>query len=166
MQIYLVRHAIAEPREAAGILDDAGRRLTPEGAKKMQRHARALAALGLTLDEIWTSPLVRAVQTAEILAAGLGGRIPLKTVQALKPDGDFEAITRKLAEEPALQSVAMVGHEPYLGSFAGYLLGGDDSINIRFKKGGVALVEVNEGSVPLRGELAWLLTPKQMALIG
>lgn len=164
MQIYLVRHAIAAPREA-GFVDDAARELTPEGIKKMRRIVAALDALGVRLDEIWTSPLVRAHQTAELLAAGLGDRTPIKTVTALEPGGDFEILRNRISQHRSLNAIALVGHEPAMGEFTSYLMGGPRSTSIRFKKGGVALVEIDGFSLPLRGELCWLLTPKQMALI-
>lgn len=161
MQVYLVRHAIAAPQEA-GFIDDAARELTPEGIKKMQRNALALASLGVQIDEIWTSPLARARQTAELLAAGLGGSATTRVVSELEPSGDFEAIRKRLAESTRLTGVALVGHEPYLGEFAAYLMGGAPSLMIRFKKGGVAMIEIEDFSPPLRGELCWLMTPKQL----
>lgn len=165
MQVYLVRHGIAAPRDV-GFIDDAGRELTAEGFKKMQRHARALASLGVQIEEIWTSPLVRARQTADVLATGLGGRIAIHQVADLAPDGDFDVIRRRLAQHSRLSGVALVGHEPFLGEFTSYLLGGPRSLMIRFKKGGVALVEIDDFAPPLRGELCWLMTPKQMGMMG
>lgn len=164
MQIYLVRHAIAAPREA-GFVDDAARELTPEGIKKMRRIVAALDTLGVRLDEIWTSPLIRAHQTAELLAAGLGGRTPIKTVAALEPGGDFEVLRNRLDQHRSLSAVALVGHEPGMGELTSHLMGGSRAMMIRFKKGGVAMVEIDGFSLPLRGELCWLLTPKHMALM-
>ncbi len=163
MRLYLVRHAIAAERNGS-TLDDASRSLTQEGVEKMQQHVRGLAALGVQLDEVWTSPLIRAVQTAEILATGFGGRIAVKTVAALQPDGDFEAL-RSLAGDSKVGSLALVGHEPYLGEFTGYLLGGSRSLDIRFKKGGVAHLAVSDWRPPMCAELCWLLTPKQLRLM-
>lgn len=164
MRIYLVRHAIAAPLDA-GILNDQARELTPLGIKKMQRNAVALMKLGVVIDEIWTSPLVRARQTAEILAVGLGGKVPVKTVSALEPDGEFEELRSRIAKHTSLSSVALVGHEPYMGEFTSYLMGGSRSLMIRFKKGAVAMVEIDDFAPPLRGELCWMVTPKQMGLM-
>lgn len=164
MQVYLVRHAIAAPREA-GFVDDAARELTPIGMKKMRRNAEALRRLGVALDEVWTSPLVRARQTAEILAQGLGGKSPVKVVAALEPGGTFEDLRARLAGHARLSAVALVGHEPGMSELAGFLTGAGRSLMFRFKKGAVALMEIDDFSSPVRGELCWFLTPKMMGLM-
>lgn len=161
MNIYLVRHAIAEAQNVS-IVDDAARALTPEGIRKMQRIARALAKLGVAPDEIWTSPLVRARQTAELLVAGLDRIVPIETTASLAPEGDFDGVIRQLAARSSLVGVALVGHEPQMGQFAGFLLTGTRMADVRFKKGGVALIEVDHWDTPIRGSLRWLLTPRQM----
>lgn len=165
MQVFLVRHAIAAPCEA-GFLDDGARELTPEGIKKMRRHTAALVVLGVKLDEVWTSPLVRARQTAEILAAGLQPAPPVRVLTALEPGGDFEALRLRLSQHKQLTSVALVGHEPFLGEFTSFLMCNERSLMFKFKKGGVAMVEIEDFTPPLRGELFWLLAPKQLDRIG
>lgn len=163
MFIYLVRHGIAAARFAG--TDDRARALTPEGFEKMRFIKDALANLGVKFDEIWTSPLLRARQTADILATGARKDIPVKTVASLEPGGDFGALRTLLAEHAHLESVALVGHEPCLSEFMSHLLGASPSLMIRFKKGGVALVEIDDFKSPLRGELCWLLSPKAMKLM-
>ncbi|OWY72154.1 phosphohistidine phosphatase SixA [cyanobacterium TDX16] len=165
MLIYLVRHAIAAAR-SPGILNDGARELTPEGIKKMRRHAAALVTLGAQIDEVWTSPLVRARQTAEILAAGLLPAPPVKTLTSLEPGGDFESLRNRLAQNRQLTAVALVGHEPFMGQFTGYLLGAGRGVAFRYKKGGIGLVEIDDLAPPLRGELCWLMAPKQLGRIG
>lgn len=165
MLIYLVRHAIAAVR-APGILNDGARELTPEGIKKMRRHAAALVTLGAQIDEVWTSPLVRARQTAELLAAGLQPAPPIKTLTSLEPGGDFESLRLRLSQNKRLSAVALVGHEPFMGEFTSYLLGAGPGVAFRYKKGGIGLVEIDDFSPPLRGELSWLMAPKQLGLIG
>ena len=71
MLLYLVRHAIAIPRGAPGISSDASRELTPEGIRRMRQNARALVQLDVVIEEVWTSPLIRARQTADLLAEEL-----------------------------------------------------------------------------------------------
>lgn len=165
MQVYLVRHAIAAPREA-GFLDDGARELTPEGIRKMREHVVGLAVLGVQIDEIWTSPLVRARQTAEILAGGLVPSPPIRILSFLEPAGDFEAMRVRLSQHTNLGGVALVGHEPYMGEFTSYLMGGDRLMMFRYKKGAVGMVEIEDLAPPLRGELCWLLSPKQLRLMG
>ena len=86
MLLYLVRHAIASPRSPHDPGGDFERALTPEGLKKMRRHADALRRMRMAPREIWSSPLVRARQTAEILAAGLDGGAAVVVTDALRPD--------------------------------------------------------------------------------
>ena len=73
IRIYLVRHGIAVDPAEMGSLDDEARPLTGKGRKRFRRLARAFRDLGEPLDFIFTSPLVRAVQTAEILCGALRG---------------------------------------------------------------------------------------------
>jgi phosphohistidine phosphatase len=162
MRLYLVRHAIAVDREAPGIVSDAARELTAEGMQKMRRNAAALRQLGVKLSEIWTSPLLRARQTAEILSEGLGEQTPVHIVKPLEPNGHFEELLARLDENSTLDAVALVGHEPFLGEFSSFLIGGPRNLSIPFKKGGVACIEIEEFRPPLSGQLCWLLTPKQM----
>jgi phosphohistidine phosphatase, SixA len=81
MDLYLLRHAIAEERSNDG--SDSARMLTPEGAEKMRIGARGLRRLGVQLDRLLTSPLTRARETADIVGAALD--IAPETVGALAP---------------------------------------------------------------------------------
>jgi phosphohistidine phosphatase len=161
MRIYLVRHAIAVPRDAPGVVDDASRELTKQGITRMQRAVRGLTALKIDLDQIWTSPYPRARQTAEILAQAFPRCGSVRTLPSLAPGGDFDLIVRTLAESSPLDSVALVGHEPDLSELASRLLGSHTPI-LQFKKGGMACIEIEELTAPYRGELCWLLTPRQL----
>lgn len=165
MRLYLVRHAIAVDRESPLVVSDAARELTPEGVQKMRRNAAALRQHGVKLGEVWTSPLLRARQTAEILAEELGNEALVHTVKSLEPNGHFEELLARLDENAGLDAVALVGHEPFLGEFTSFLIGGPRNLSIPFKKGGVACIEIEEFKPPLRGQLCWLLTPKQMGLM-
>jgi len=161
--LYFVRHAIAVDRQTAGLAADAARALTPEGIEKFRRGARALRRLDVSLDEIWTSPLLRARQTAKILAEALDARDVIRVVPALAPDGCCEDLIPRLAETGAC-SCALVGHMPDLGRLAGLLLGGPRDMAFRLKKGGVLCVDIHGWSPP-RGEVRWLLTPRALTLM-
>ena len=165
MHLYLVRHGIAVPYGTPGVSSDASRELTPVGTRKIRRNAQALAQLGVVIDEVWTSPIARARQTAEILAEELGLTSPVRAVDALQPDGEFSVVTGELQKHMEQAGIALVGHEPDLGQLASYLLTGVRSSNLRFKKGGVACIEIYDLNPPTRSQLRWLLTPKQMAAI-
>lgn len=165
MRLYLVRHAIAVDRTTPGVVSDAARELTPDGIQKMRRHASALRRLGAQVSEIWTSPLIRARQTAEILADTFDPRPPIEVVKSLEPSGHFEELLTRFEAAADRQAIALVGHEPFLGEFASFLIGGPRNLALPFKKGGVACIEIEEFRPPLRGALQWLLTPKIMGLM-
>ena len=97
-ELYLIRHGLAEDRGEAWP-DDSKRPLTEDGMSRLRKQARGLARLGVTLDIVLTSPLVRARQTAEIVAAGLDPRPSLATIDSLAPDGTYQAIMADL-EKP------------------------------------------------------------------
>jgi phosphohistidine phosphatase len=159
--VYLMRHGIASPRCEVGI-DDASRALTAEGAEKVRRISAGLHWLNVEFDEIWTSPLVRAHQTAEIVAAtwALSGKV--RIVTALEPGGDLQAVIDQLRSTSGLRGVILTGHEPDMGELAGQLICGRKGGAVRFKKGGVACIELDETLPGGCGELLWLLTPKQL----
>lgn len=165
MRLYLIRHAIAVDRDAVGVLDDASRELTPQGIGKMGHNAAALARLGVKANEVWTSPFLRARQTADIVARGLGLAGGPRVVKALSPGGDYQALIQRLARHADWAGVALVGHEPDLGRLAALLLAGSPHGAVDFKKGGAACIEIDDFHPPVRGRLEWLLTPKQMKMM-
>lgn len=118
VQLYLIRHAEAEDAAAGGADSDSARRLTDDGRKRFRRVARGLAELDVVLDHLHTSPLVRAVETAELLADLVEGPTSAERTLA-EPPG--EALLALLAAHPDESSVACVGHEPWLGELAGML---------------------------------------------
>src|SRR5438093_1192036 len=103
-ELYLIRHAIAEERGEKWP-DDNKRPLTEEGIARMRKAAHGLARVGVTLDAVLTSPLVRARQTAEIVAAASDSKPPLVNVESLTPDGGSAAIVAAL-EKHARTSAA------------------------------------------------------------
>jgi phosphohistidine phosphatase len=156
--IYLVRHAIAEERGEAWP-DDRLRPLTEDGRAKMERQVRGLVEIGVTIDEILTSPLVRTRQTADILAHGLTGKPRVREFPPLEPGRRAKEVLAALADFSRRKSLALVGHEPGLGEAAASLLGLRGSME--FKKGGVALIEAPIlPPAPGSGALRWMLTPK------
>ena len=165
MYLYLVRHAIAVERDAPGVTTDAERALTPEGRIRMRRNVNGLKRLKVSIDEIWTSPLVRARQTAEVLAEGYALNTAIQEEAALEPGGEVATLVQRLCERPLSSRIALVGHEPYLGELATYLLTGLWTGSIRFKKGGVACIKLDCLDPPIRGELRWLLAPRQLKSI-
>ena len=163
MDLYILRHAIAEAREGAKEMADSERRLTREGKKKMYCVAEGIKAVGLGFDLILSSPYFRAKQTAEILVEVMGLGKALEISPELAPQGNprklIETLNRAYAKR---RSVVLVGHEPYLSSLISLLLSGDTSLAINLKKGGLCKLTADELTYGKCATLEWLLTPRQM----
>ena len=161
MRILIIRHGIAE-EAASGKKgsDDALRELTKTGRQKMRKAAEGLRQIVPTIDLIASSPLIRAAQTAEIVAKAYGGT---RTVQiaALAPRKPPAQLVEWLNAHPADATVALVGHEPYLGTFLCWLLSGLQESFVDLKKGGMAMIEIAKPVTAGRGKLLWLLKPAQ-----
>src|SRR5439155_172049 len=89
--------------------------LTEEGMSRMRKATRGLARLGVSLDVVLTSPLVRARQTAEIVAGGFNPRPALVNVESLAPDGTYAAVVVDLEKHARKTRIGLVGHEPAIG---------------------------------------------------
>ena len=160
MDIYILRHAIAEDVSASG--SDRDRVLTSDGIDKTKSSAKALRKLGIEFDAVFSSPFPRALQTAEIVAAELGCSKVLQTRDALAsgshPETALEDL-RKAAVGNA--SVLVVGHEPMLSAVISLLLSGSPHLSITMKKGGLCKVNCVRPE-PGSARLEWLLTSKQL----
>lgn len=167
MKLILVRHAIAELRESEGGSqpEDHLRALTPKGRRRMRSAAAGLVQVVSPPDLLATSPLVRATETAAILAQVFDGLTPV-SVAELQPGGGPEAAAAWLRRLPPGQSVMAVGHEPDLGILATYLVSSRTDPVLAFKKGGACQVTIPDGIEPGSGTLDWLLTPRQLRRLG
>jgi phosphohistidine phosphatase len=167
MRLILVRHAIAEDRAewAERSKDDGLRPLTADGRDKMRRAARGLTALEPKVALLATSPLVRARETAEVLARAWGG-LELVESPLLAPGASPESLSAWLGRQRNASTTAVVGHEPDLGEVAGYWLNGSDRSFLAFKKGGAALIEFAAAPREGGGVLQWFLTPGQLRAMG
>jgi len=161
-EFYIMRHGIAVARGPASVLDDAKRPLTPEGKQKMREIAAGLVRIGMEVDWILSSPLVRAVETAEIVGETLGSKPPLEFSDALRPGGSAEALITFLSKRPNRRRVLVVGHEPDMGELAARLIGAGRTANFAFKKGGCCLITFPEFPPKSPGRLMWWLTPRLM----
>lgn len=160
---YIVRHAIAAERGPEWP-DDSKRPLTDRGIDRFKEAVDGLVWLGVEVDVIFTSPLVRAKQTAQLLSAGLPAKPPIKTLDRLAPGHVPAETMEEVAREASGRSrVAIVGHEPDLGELTGWLLGSRRTVPI--KKGGVCLLELDTLS-SRHGTLAWHLPPKVLRKLG
>jgi len=164
MEIYLLRHGIAEERAAHNGPDEE-RALTAEGRRKLRQVAKAMRAMRLSFDVIFSSPLVRALQTAEIAAEALRLKRRLQLTEHLAPGTPTEkqiAWLKDLRPEP--ESVLLVGHEPNFSELTSRLLTGQERMAINFKKAGLCKV-MAERLGGQRATLEWFLTPKLMELM-
>lgn len=162
-ELYLIRHGLAAEQGEAWP-DDAKRPLTDQGVRRLRKTAGALEAIGATLDVILSSPLVRARQTAEILAAGLASHPPVVLTDALSPGGAHAAVLDELARYARLRRLGLVGHEPGIGALAARLSGSRHSLE--FKKGAIARIDVTALPPTGAGSLRWFLTPKLLRKLG
>jgi phosphohistidine phosphatase len=162
-ELYLVRHAIAADRGDEWP-DDTKRPLTERGITRFKECVEGLRTLDAAVDEIFTSPLVRARQTADLLAAGFEGKPSVKTLEALAPGHGAPALLSQLAKAAKRRRIALVGHEPELGELAAHLIGA--SRPLPFRKGGVCRIDVESLTSRRAGSLAWFVTPKVLRQLG
>lgn len=165
-RLLLVRHAIAEERHdfARTGRDDGERPLTDKGRRRMRLAARGIHEQVDSIDLLTTSPLIRAVQTAEILTEEFGGSAAEEVdVLATGPADAFLSWYRTVA---GIGLVTVVGHEPYLGRWASWLLAGPTADFLVFKKGGACLLEFPGAIDPGRAVLHWHLAPSQLRALG
>lgn len=160
MKLYFLRHGIAED-PIPGRITDRERALTADGIEQMRRVARGMRAMGLNIDAVWTSPLVRAWQTAEIAAAGLGLEKELREKTQLACGCTFFTLQELLNADGVPDRLLLVGHEPDFSENIGTLIGGG---KVRMKKASLAKVDVR-GLCRGGGELRWLLEAEQLAEI-
>jgi phosphohistidine phosphatase len=162
MICYLVRHGIAETRSPERADDE--RALTAEGIRKMRQAVDGLRRLNVKPGAIWSSPLCRAQQTANLLTAGLGTESSAICAE-LAPEGDQAALLIAMHTAPA--PLMLVGHQPDLGILASRMLTGNaEGVFLPFKKGGVACITWNGHELAGHGQLEWFLTPAQLRFIG
>jgi phosphohistidine phosphatase len=126
----------------------------------MQEIAQGLKRMGFELDWIVTSPLVRAVETGEIIAESLASNAPVDVCEAMRPGGSPEDVVTFLAKRPNRTKVLVVGHEPDLSELAARLIGAGSHANLAFKKGGCCMISFDEFPPKSPGQLVWWLTPR------
>ena len=159
-ELYVMRHGVAVEHGSAGFSDDSKRPLTLEGKQKMKQITAGLVSLGFDIDWIVTSPLLRARETAEVLAEGLGVQIPVDVCEELAPGGSPEALITFLAKQAKRRRVLVVGHEPDVSALAARLIGAGPHTNVSFRKGGCCLIVFDEFPPRTPGRLVWWITPK------
>jgi phosphohistidine phosphatase len=159
MKLILVRHAEAVAKGDNGVAKDHDRPLTETGREQARKLATAFLAHGVTPGAVVTSPLVRAVETAEPLLPLLPGSEKEPVLCDYLAMGELRP--KKLARLVAdlgVETVILVGHNPDLSAYAGWLLGADETA-IELEKGAAALIEFDGEVEKGAGRLGWLVTP-------
>lgn len=159
VELYLIRHGLAAERGSA-FPDDAKRPLTQRGIARLKLEAKALAALGVSFDQVLTSPLVRTRQTADVIADAMTPKPHIANTDALAPDGSIAAVVDELGKYSRRKRIAVVGHEPGIGELAARLIGTRTAVE--FKKGAIMRVDFEALPLARPGRLRWFLTPRMM----
>lgn len=163
MKIYIVRHSEAYDVGEEGIEKDEDRFLTKRGRKLSARVGVLLGRLGARPECVWTSPLVRATQTAERLCRKLKPSPPIVECTALAPPGKAGELLKNL-ETQGLAEVVLVGHEPFLGQLLAQLALGEGGYTIPISKSAAVCVETPaDGAGPAK--LVWLIGPDLMKAV-
>lgn len=156
MIVYLFRHASAGQHKLSSKEDEA-RPLDETGKKQSRDVGRALAALEVEVDVVISSPLTRALETAELATAEFGHNDKIVTDDAMRPESSYAEFQDLLSRYGKNEAIMLFGHNPSITEFAVHLLTGSRSREcIEFKKGAVVKLEVERGN----GKLHWMLTPK------
>ncbi len=148
VDILFLRHGAALP--------DGERPLSRDGHKQVAKVARALRKIGVQIDAIYTSPLARAQQTAQILADEFG--MQASVTDSLDSGATLDDVRGLLEDHNPGDCVALVGHEPDFSTMVGLLIGGGA---VDVKKAGVALVACRQIAVG-GGVLEWLAPAKKV----
>lgn len=164
MELYLLRHAKAVERGTPGYLEE-NRPLTEDGISTMREAARGIVKIVPKFDVIASSPLERAVHTANIVADTFQDNTRMQICNQLSPDTQIKGLLSYLSKYKNKQRLLLVGHEPDLGRIASALLGTEDVI-LQFKKGGMCRIDVSEMPPEKPGILVWVLPPKFLRRLG
>ncbi len=159
MEIILIRHAKAENRDPNSWPDDDLRPLTAEGRAEQRAATRSMKKMGIKFDFLVTSPLLRARETAEIVAKGYRWPEAPQVAEELGHGYSVSAVVKLLGKFPPDATVALVGHEPDLSDLSGALVTKDGRLNIAVKKSGVVGIEFDGPAEAGKGVLLFHLKP-------
>ena len=160
LELYIIRHGLAGKRSEDLTLDDE-RALTKKGKEQMRDIAKVLKKLEINFDKVLTSPLLRAMETAEIVNKYCGNTNKVTITNLLSPEASFNNLIKYLNKFKD-EKVAIVGHDPFLSSFASYCLSKSKNSFINLKKGGVLMLEIDQIIKPGKSTLSWSIEPKHI----
>ena len=163
MDIFVLRHGRAGSWNPLRYPDDRLRPLTREGQARLGRQVPAMKAIGVCPEAIVSSPLIRALQTAQIIHEGLENSRPLATSETLTPGADpYDTLEELATEYASVASVMIVGHEPHLSGFTSVAVAGSHEPVIRVRKGALCKISLQPSAYGHTGWIEWSLTAGQM----
>lgn len=161
MKVYIMRHGDAASMDAAGVTTDEDRPLTDLGRQEVALMSQVLENLGVKLDLILSSPLVRAWQTAEVVAGHFGLESSLERSIDMAPGGSPAGVLAQILRHGRPNETLLTGHMPGVGSLAGYLAWNQREAGINFRTAGICRIDLPDASpAPGYGDLRWLIPPK------
>lgn len=158
MKLVVVRHAAAVERNPD--ISEETRYLTPEGRAFFRKTARTMLKNGVEPGLILTSPLLRAVQTADILAETLVYSGPFVVRNELRPGFDMKSLDKLLDDYRSVDELVLVGHEPDLSTIIAYLISRPGGFN--FKKGAAVKLKIDPSHLPDSTAFKWLAFGKKL----
>jgi phosphohistidine phosphatase len=166
MDVILVRHAEAGSRDPNSWPDDDLRPVTTEGRRKQATASRAMRRMGITFDFLVSSPLLRAQQTAQVLAEEYGWEEPPQLADQLGHACTPANVLKLLAKFPPDATVCLIGHEPAFSTVAAALVSKSGDARIELKKSGVIGIGFEGAPALGKGVLLYHLKPGQLRKIG
>jgi phosphohistidine phosphatase len=157
MELYILRHGIAEDASSTGRDED--RKLTTDGRKKLREVLKAASRAGVQPSLVLTSPYVRALETSRIAAEELAYSGDLIKTAALTPDGRPEDIWTEVRTHREAPQLLLSSHNPLCATLAGYLLA-SPNLRVDFKKGAVLRIDFDHFGAQPQGVLRWMLVPR------
>lgn len=145
MKLILIRHTTPIEDETKTVRTDDLRFVTSDGRKLARKVFGVLNERLTGIEKIFTSPLIRAVQTSEILAAAIDFEGEIELVNELKNDSSTSSVISMLEQHSSLNEIALVGHEPKMGILLNTLCGDTPGIE-GFAKCGIALLDYDPNS--------------------
>jgi phosphohistidine phosphatase len=158
MKLIVVRHAAAVERSSD--ISEEIRYLTPEGRAFFRKTARTMLKNGVEPGLILTSPLLRAVQTADILAEALSYSGPFMVRDELMPGFDRQGLNKLLDDYRSVDEMVLVGHEPDLSNMVSFLISRPGGFN--FRKGAAIKLKIDPSNLPVSTAFKWLAFGKKL----
>jgi len=154
--VVFFRHGLAE--DHAMDKPDGDRSLTADGHAKTKRAARGLEEIFPEADTLFSSPLLRAMQTALWLAKAYDGKVKIQVTDALLPNADPAKLAELVASQKG-RNILVVGHEPHLTAAFAHFVGTSGTLRADLKKAGCIGIRLDEAGV---GTLEWMLAPRML----